>query len=105
MEKMILVASCLVAVAADTLLVFYSKTERHTSWMLVAGIALMNVAALVWTYSMRKGIESSLAITFYALFTVAACAAVGVFVFGEQLSAVNVAGIVLALVALVLIGV
>lgn len=65
----------------------------------------MNISALVWTYSMRKGIESSIAITFYALFTVAACVVVGVYVFNDQLSTANIVGIVLSLIALVLIAI
>lgn len=105
MDKLILFTSCIVAVIADTLLVFYAKTKEHTPWFLIIGIILMNIAAIVWTISMRKGIESSIAITFYALFTVAACSAIGVLIFGEQLSVVNAIGIILALIALVMIGI
>ena len=104
MDKLILFISCIVAVVADTLFVFYAKTKNHTPWLLVAGIILMNISALVWTYSMRKGIESSIAITFYALFTVAACSSVGVLIFKEHLSLINTIGIILALIALVMIG-
>ena len=105
MDKLILLTSCIVAVVADTLLVFYAKTKEHTPWFLIVGIVLMNIAAIVWTYSMRKGIESSIAITFYALFTVAACSTVGIFIFKEQLSTINAIGIGLAIVALVMIGI
>lgn len=104
MQKLILFTSCIGAVIADTFLVFYAKTKLHTPWFLVVGIILLNISALVWTYSMRKGIESSIAITFYALFTVAACTLVGVFIFKDQLSTVNIIGIVLALIALFMIG-
>jgi|GEM_PF-3154009 len=104
MQKLILFTSCIVAVIADTLLVFYAKTKHHTPGFLITGVILMNISALVWTYSMRKGIESSIAITFYALFTVAACTIVGVFVFKDQLSTINTIGIFLALIALIMIG-
>jgi multidrug transporter EmrE-like cation transporter len=104
-HKIILFISCIVAVFADTLLVFYAKTKSNTPALLIVGIVLMNISALVWTYSMRKGIESSVAITVYALFTVAACSSIGIWIFKDHLSATNIAGIVLALVALVMIGI
>ena len=105
MDKLILLVSCGVAVVADTFFVFYAKTAKITPTYLGAALVLMNIAALVWTYSMRKGIESSMAITFYALFTVAACSSVGVFVFKDRLSTLNVIGLFLALIALVLISI
>ncbi len=104
MDKLILFVSCIVAVIADTLFVFYAKTKVHTPIFLFFAIVLMNISALVWTYSMRKGIEPSIAITFYALFTVAACTIVGVFVFKDHISTINVIGIILALIALLMIG-
>jgi multidrug transporter EmrE-like cation transporter len=103
MHKIILLTSCFAAVIADTLLVFYAKSKTHHLGFIIAGIALTNVAAVVWAYSMKKGIESSIAITFYALFTVAACSAIGFFVFKEDLSMMNGIGIFLALIALVMI--
>ncbi len=104
MHKLILFVSCIVAVFADTLFVFYAKTKIHTPWLLIGALVLMNISALVWTYSMYKGIESSIAITIYALFTVAACTIIGVFIFKDQLSTTNIIGIFLALIALVMIG-
>ena len=104
MEKLILFTSCIVAVIADTFFVFYAKGKSHTNLFLIGGLILTNIAALVWAYSMRKGIESAVAITFYALLTVAACTAVGVFLFKEPLSVINGIGIILALVALFMIG-
>ena len=104
MEKIILIASCLVAVAADMLLVWWAKQADHPAWILIFGMILLNVAAVIWTYSMYKGIESATAITFYALFTVAGCSLLGFLVFKEALTAVNAVGIALSLVALVLIG-
>ncbi len=105
MQKLVLIASCIVAVLADTLFVFYAKLKTHHVWLLVAAMILMNISAIVWVYCMRRGIESSIAITFYALFTVAACSAIGVLIFKDHLSTLNLIGMALALVALVLIGV
>jgi multidrug transporter EmrE-like cation transporter len=105
MEKLILIASCVVAVAADMLLVWWAKQADHPAWILILGMILLNVAAVVWAYSMYKGIESATAITFYALFTVAGCSLLGFLVFKEALTAVNAVGIGLSLIALVLIGI
>ncbi len=99
-----MITSCVVAVIADTFFVFYAKGKGHNNLFLIAGLILTNIAALVWAYSMKKGIESAVAITFYALLTVAACTAVGVILFKEPLSPINAFGIILALVALFLIG-
>ena len=95
----------MVAVLADTLLVWWAKKESHPTYAIVLGMVLMNISGFIWAYTMRKGIESAMAITFYALFTVAACSFVGFVVFHEPLSTVNVAGIFLALISLVLIGI
>ncbi len=105
MEKIILLASCGIAVVGDSLFVFYAKSKGHSSAFLIVGLILVNISSIIWAYSMRKGIESSIAITFYALFTVAACSSIGVLLFGEHLSRVNTFGIFLAIVALILIGI
>lgn len=105
MNKLLLIASCVVAVLADTLLVWWAKKESHPTYAIVLGMILMNVAGFIWAYTMRKGIESAMAITFYALFTVAACSFLGFVIFHEPLSITNIVGIFLALIALVLIGI
>jgi multidrug transporter EmrE-like cation transporter len=56
-------------------------------------------------YTMKKGIESATAITFYALFTVAGCSFLGFVIFKEPLSLVNGVGLALAVIALVLISI
>ena len=104
MEKIILVASCIVAVVADMLLVWWAKQGDHPTWILVLSLILLNAAAVIWAYSMYKGIESATAITFYALFTVAGCSLLGFLVFKETLTAVNAVGIGLSFIALILIG-
>ena len=103
MNKLLLFASCFVVVIADMLFVWWAKKDNHSTASLVVGLILLNVATLVWMYTLRKGIESAAAITFYALFTVAGCSYLGFVFFKEPLSTVNSIGIVLALVALVLI--
>jgi len=74
MNKLLLIASCVVAVVADMLFVWWAKKDTSSrAWSWIIGMVLLNVATLVWMYTMRKGIESATAITFYALFTVAGC--------------------------------
>lgn len=104
MQKIILISSCLLAVVADTLFVLYAKSKSHANWLLISGLTLIVFASAIWAYSMRKGIESTMAITYYALLTVIACSLVGVLIFHESLSPLNIAGIILALIALVMIG-
>lgn len=105
MNKILLIASCLVAVIADMMMVWWAKKDTGHNFMLILALIFVNVASLIWAYTMRKGIESAIAITFYALFTVAGCSFLGFIVFHEPLSATNLVGIVLALIALVLIGI
>jgi multidrug transporter EmrE-like cation transporter len=105
MNKLLLVASCMVAVVADMLLVWWAKRENHPAWSWIIGLVLLNIATLVWMYTMRNGIESATAITFYALFTVAGCSFLGFVIFKEHLHIINTIGLALALVALILISI
>ncbi len=105
MNKLLLLASCIVAVAGDMLLVWWAKRENHPTLAIIVGMVFMNIAGLVWTYTMRHGIESATAITFYALFTVAGCSFLGLVIFKETLSLINYFGMALALIALVMISV
>ncbi len=103
MNKLLLIVSCVVAVAADMLFVWWAKRGSHPTWSAIVGIVLLNTATIVWMYTMKKGIESATAITFYALFTVAGCSFLGFVIFKEPLSFINGLGLLLAIVALVLI--
>ncbi len=85
------------------LFVWWAKEESHPIFAIILGLVLANIASLVWMYTMREGIESATAITFYALFTVAGCSFLGFVIFKEPLSPVNVTGLILSLVALILI--
>jgi len=103
--KLILVLSCLIAVVADMFLVWWAKKGTHPVLCLAAGFILLNLAGYIWAYSMRNGIESAVAITFYAIATVIGCSALGVVIFREPLSTVNGVGIVIGLIALVLVSI
>ena len=101
-NKFLLFVSCAAAVIADMLLVWYAKRPSHPMLAIAAGLVLVNAATLVWTYTMRHGIESATAITCYALFTVIGCSALGVLVFKERVSGLAAFGMALGLVSLVL---
>ena len=105
MDKLLLVASCIVSVIADMLFVWWAKKDTHPLPSLIIGMILINIGAFIWAYTMRKGIESATAITFYAIFTVAGCSFLGFIVFKEHLSLINSIGLVLALVALIMISI
>ncbi len=103
MNQFLLLVSCFVAVIADMLFVWWAKKDTHPTIAMILALVLCNIAALVWSYTMRKGIESATAITFYALFTVAGCSFLGFVIFKEPLSFTNTVGLILAIVALILI--
>ena len=85
-NKLLLIASCVLAVISDMLFVWWAKNQSHQIWYLVVAMLLLNVTGLLWSYTMYKGIESATAITFYALLTVAGCSFLGFVIFGEHIS-------------------
>ena len=85
------------------LFVWWAKKATHPIFSAVVGVVLLNIATVIWMYTMREGIESATAITFYALFTVIGCSFLGIVVFKEPLSFINGFGMVLGLIALILI--
>jgi multidrug transporter EmrE-like cation transporter len=105
MDKLILLSSCLIAVMADMCLVWWAKSPKHPYSYFTIGVVLTMIGLTVWAYSMRRGIESAMAITSYSLLTVAGCTFIGVMVFKESMTTMNMAGIALAAVALVMISV
>lgn len=105
MNKLILILSCITAVIADMLFVWYAKKVDHPVHIAVTGLFLANISICVWSYSMREGIESSMAITMYCLLTMIGCTILGYFVFKEDLTLLNWIGIGLAIVAILFISI
>jgi len=85
------------------LLVWWAKHADHPWWAFVIGMIINILGMAIWAYSMKKGEGSVVAGMFYALFMSAGSAYVGFVYFHETLSAVNVLGMVLAVMALLLI--
>ena len=102
-SKIILFSSCILAVCSDMMLVLWSKNIKHEWWLFVGAILLNILGIIIWCYSMRKGIESAQAITIYAIFTVAGCSLIGHILFKEELSTVNVVGLILSLLSVILV--
>lgn len=105
MNKILLYISCFTAVISDMLFVVYAKSNKSPFCLLIIALIINFFGCLVWTFSMKKGIESSMAITSYALFTVTGCSLLGVIFFNEQLSIINIIGIIMALTALILMNI
>jgi multidrug transporter EmrE-like cation transporter len=101
----LLIASCIIAVIADMLFIFWAKKETHPTWLIGMAFLLNTIGTIIWIYCLRFGIESAFAITFYALFTVAGCSVVGYFVFKEHLSVVNFIGLILSVLSILLISI
>lgn len=83
--------------------VLYSKKSQHSLSLLVVTLLLNMIGCILWCYSMKKGIESSMAITVYAILTTIGCSLLGVLIFKETISIINIIGIGIALIALYLI--
>lgn len=105
MNKLLLFASCFIAVVADMLLVWWAKNPKHPLWSLIIAVILNSIGMFIWTYTMKNGIESATAITFYALFTVAGCSFLGFVIFNEPLSMTNTIGLIMGFIALILISI
>ena len=103
MNKLLLYLSCISAVIADMMLVYYAKKESHPLWLFITALVINTCGIFIWTYSMKKGIESATAITVYAIFTVAGCSFLGFAIFHEPLSLMNKIGLFTAIISLILI--
>lgn len=103
MNKLLLILSCIIAVIADMLFVWYAKKESHPVLAMIIALICSNISIWVWSYTMRHGIESPMAITTYCLLTMTGCTMLGCFVFNEHLSMINWIGIGLSFIALLLI--
>jgi len=103
MVKVILFLSCILAVVADMMLVWYAKHANSSIWFFIIAFLINALGIYIWQYSMKVGIESSMAITTYCLLTTLGCTVLGYFIFGEVLSLVNWIGIFLSIIALILI--
>ena len=103
MNKILLFCSCLLAVVADMIWVWWAKSVDHSKSLLIIGYFISLIALILWIYSMLKGITAAQAITIYALFTIAGCTALGYIVFNENLSTTNWIGMLLAVIALIMI--
>lgn len=102
MAKLILLLSCVVAVIADMMLVWYAKHTKSSIWIFISALTLSVIGIFIWQYSMRKGIESAAAITVYCILTTLGCTFLGWYFFDEILTTKQWVGMGLAIIALLL---
>jgi small multidrug resistance pump len=93
----------LVGVVGDSLLKRAGEGATYVSWSwFVPGFVLYALTAFGWFYILKEMKMSDMGIA-YALSNVILLVLVGVFVFGERLNAYEMAGLGLAIVAIVLL--
>lgn len=105
MTKLLLFASCLFAVIADMLMVLWAKNQKHQSWLLIIGVFLIMITGVIWSYSIYKGMKVTAAITIYAILSIIGCSFTGIIVFHEQLTIINIIGMIVGIIALIMISI
>jgi len=96
----ILSAGVLLEVAGDVFFKHWAETEKR--FILGIGFALYALGSVLWAWSLKFE-DLSKAGTLFMLLNVVCIAVVGVVIFKERLSAMNVAGIALAMVSIYLL--
>lgn len=105
MLKFLLYISCVLAVLSDMLMVLWAKNSKHPIWYLIVAIVLIIATWFFWLYPIYKGFKISIAISLYAIFSIIGCCFVGIVIYHEQLSIINIIGIVLGLIALIMVSI
>lgn len=105
MNIFFLFVSCIGAVIADMLFVYWAKSTSHQKWIFFSAYFLSSCCIILWSYTMKLGLKSANAIAIYALFTMAGCTLLGYYLFSEQLSLPNWIGLFLAAIAIILISI
>lgn len=102
LEKILLLIASTLAVFADTLCVWWAKSNNVHWAVMASGIFINAIAMVFWSHSVKGGVPTSVSITSYAIFSIAVCAILDYFVFGENLNIFNWVGIFLSILALIL---
>lgn len=87
-------------VVADILFKKWSIEGRNA--LLLAGLALYFIGTAFWAFSLRNELLSK-AVTVFTVLNFAAVVLVGALYFGEKLSDINKAGIVLGLLSIIMV--
>ena len=110
MEKIVIVSLivivflALVGVLGDYFIKRASQENRFiVSFWFYLGLIVYALVAFGWVFAMKHVKLSTLGV-FYALTTVIALTLLGVFYFGEKLNNYEVAGIITAIVSILLLG-
>ena len=98
---LILIAgAALFEVVADILFKYWSINSR--SIFIIGGVLIYSVGTFLWAYSLRYG-DLSKGITVFTVFNLIAVVLAGVFIFKEDLSTLNMVGIVLGVISVILV--
>ncbi len=83
-------------------ILFKEWTIKHQNLLLVLGVISYTVATLVWALSLQYQ-DLSKAIVIFAVLTLVVGVFVGVFIYKEELTTLNIAGVILGLLSIILL--
>ena len=83
-------------------ILFKEWTIQHKNYLLVFGVLLYMAATIFWAFSLKYQ-HLSKAVVIFAIITLIVGALVGVFVYKENLTTLNMAAILLGLASIVLL--
>lgn len=83
-------------------ILFKEWTIQHKNYLLIFGVFLYMVATMFWAFSLRYQ-NLSKAVVIFAVLTLIVGTLVGVLVYKEELTPLNIVGILLGLTSIVLI--
>ncbi len=83
-------------------ILFKEWTLKHQWYLLVLGIVFYMAATMFWAFSLKYQ-NLSKAVVIFAVLTLVVGVLVGVFLYKEELTAVNIIGVIFGLVGIVLL--
>ncbi|MEI6553926.1 MAG: EamA family transporter, partial [bacterium] len=79
-------------------ILFKEWTIQHKNYLLICGVILYMFATVFWAYSLKYQ-DLSKAVVIFAVITLIVGASVGVFVYKENLTILNIIGVLVGLVS------
>ena len=98
---MILIAGAvLLEVIADVIFKYWSISSK--GFLITVGIIVYSIGTVMWAYSLKFGDLSKL-VTVFTVLNLVAVVLVGFFLFKEEVSLINMIGILLGVISVILI--
>lgn len=83
---------------------FKKWTILNNKFFLIIGVLAYTVSTIIWAFSLRE--ESlSKAISIFTILSLLAVVLMGVLIFGEKLSTINILGIILGVASIILVSI